>query len=240
MDRILGGRQQIPTREALPRVVAPVPAWLERLGLWLVWPVVLINLAGTVFGFWFYRFQFTETPVWLWPLVADSPIATFVIAVAFTLWALGRPNEYVTAVAFFGNIIFGLWTAWVLVTAWEASVAQSGLGMHLFLVGSHLAMVVQALVLHRISAFRLRPIIVATAVYTVNLAVDYFLPLTGPAGSAGFFPVAPHHTRLPVPRETVLFGGATAYQIAALGAVVGLVGALVLAMSIHSHKHREP
>ena len=239
MERILGGPRQIPTRDALPRTVAPVPAWLEQLGLWLLWPVVVINLAGTAFGFWFYRFQLRETPVWLWPLVADSPVATVAIALAFTLWAVGRPNEYVTTVAFFGNFVYGLWTAWILVAAWDASVAQSGLAMHLFLVISHLGMVLQALVLHRISAFRLRPIVTATVVYTVNVAVDYFLPIVGPDAQAAFFPVAPHHTRLPVARDTVLFGGATAFQVAALGAVVGLVGAIVLAMSIHSHKRQE-
>lgn len=239
MERILGGQQQIPQRETLPRTVAPVPAWLERLGLWLVWPVVAANLAGTAFGFWFYRFQLEETPVWLWPLIADSPLATLAVAVAFGLWALGRPSPYITAIAFFGNFIYGLWTAWILTVSWEASVAQSGLPMHLFLVSSHLAMVVQALVLHRISEFRLRPIAVATVLYTVNVVVDYFLPIVGTEAQSSFFPVTPHHTRLPVPRDTVLFGGATAYQLAALGAVVGLVVALLIAASIHSHKHRE-
>lgn len=239
MKRILGGRRGIPPRDSLPRTVAPVPAWLERIGLWLVWPIVAVNLLGTAFGFWYYRIQLRETPVWLWPLVADSPIATFMIALAFGLWAIGRSQPYVTAVAFFGNIIYGLWTAWVLVISWEASIAQSGMWMHLFLVSSHLGMVVQALVLHRISAFRLRPIVVATVFYTVNVAVDYFVPITGQTAPGSFFPVVPHHTRIPLPRDAVVFGGATAYQLAAFGAVCGLIIAIVLAMSIHSHTHRE-
>jgi len=217
--------------KAPPRWTAPVPRAVETVGLRFVWAVVAINLAGTAFGFWFYRHQFAETPAVMLPFVPDSPVATLLVALALALWALGRPSEYVTVLAFFGNLILGLWTPWVLVMFSDASVAQSGLTMHAFMIVSHLGMVVQALVLHRIAAFRLRAIAVATVWYTLNLTVDYFYPVVA-ANESAFLPAAPHHTLLPVTRESVVAGTATAFQIAALGAVLTTVLAVFLAASI--------
>ncbi len=229
MDGIVGSSRQMPTREELPRWAAPVPAAVERIGYRFVWVVVAINLLGTAFGVWYYRYQLAATPAVMWPLVPDSPTATFLIAAAFAAWAVGRHSEYLTVLAFFGNLIFGVWTPWVLLVGWEASVAQAGLPLHLFLFVSHLGMVVQAMVLHRIAAFRLRAIVVATALYGGNLLVDYFLPVVGPTDPSGLFPIRPHYTWLPVAGDTVVAGGATVYQLAAAGAVAALLGALVLA-----------
>ena len=222
-----------------PRWATPIPRAVETVGLRFVRVVVAINLAGTAFGFWFYRHQFAETPAVMLPFVPDSPAATLFVALALALWALGRPSEYVTVLAFFGNLILGLWTPLVLVVFSDASVAQSGPAMHTFMIVSHLGMVVQALVLHRIAAFRLRAIAVATAWYTLNLTVDYFYPVVGAgSGDPGFLPATPHHTLLPVTRESVVAGTATAFQIAALGAVLATVLAVFLATSIRIGKLR--
>ncbi len=229
MDEVVGSNRRLPTREDLPRWATPVPATIERMGYRFVWVVVAINLLGTAFGFWYYRYQLAATPTVMWPLIPDSPTATLLIAAAFAAWASGHRSEYLAVLAFFGNFIFGVWTPWVLLVGWNASVAQAGLPLHAFLFISHLGMVVQAMVLHRITAFRLRAIAVATAVYSGNLLVDYFLPIVGQADPSGLFPIRPHYTWLPIAGDTVVSGGATAYQLAAAGAVSALVGALVLA-----------
>ncbi len=236
MDGVLGSDRDLPERPTLPRWLAPLPRAVENLGFRLLWAVVLINLLGTAFGVWFYRYQFTDTPSVMWLFVPDSPMATLFIAIAFAAWALGRHNEYLTVLAFFGNVIFGLWTPWVLLVGWEQSIAQSGLPLHLFLIGSHLAMVVQALVLYRIAAFRQRAIGVALGWYTLNLTVDYFWPLLGRTHDGVLFPVTPHHTRIPVAYDTVFPGGTTGFQLAALGAVLALLIAVVFALNLRLAK----
>jgi len=229
MNEVVGSKRRLPPREDLPRWATPVPAAIERVGYRFVWAVVAINLLGTAFGFWYYRYQLAATPTVMWPLIPDSPTATLLIAAAFAAWASGHRSEYLSVLAFFGNFIFGVWTPWVLLVGWDASIAQAGLPLHAFLFISHLGMVVQAMVLHRIATFRLRAIVVATAVYSSNLLVDYFLPIVGPTDPSGLFPIRPHYTWLPVAGDTVVIGGATAYQLAAAGAVGALVGALALA-----------
>ena len=219
LRRLLSG-DGLPESEGLPWWVAPLPTWLENVGLRLAWVVVVINLLGTVFGFWYYGFhplplsdplvtwQFATEPVVMWPFVPDSPMATLFIALAFASWRLGRPNEYLAALAFFGCWKLGLWTPYVLTVFADAFLSTTWGPLYAFLFVSHLAMVVEAFVLHRVFDFPTRAVAVALAWYGFNDIVDYFVPIVGD----------PHHTALPLP-DTAVVGGTTVLQLAAAGAV---------------------
>lgn len=221
---------ELPPRDPLPRWLAPVPKAVEDLGLRLVWLVVAINIVGTAFGFWFYAVetgQLPETPQLLWPWVPDSPLATLFAAGAFAAWAIGRPQEWLTALAFFGNIILGLWTPAVLVFFYGEYGHSFVMWNTLF--WTHLAMVVQAFVLHRIASFTIKGVAVAFVWYTLDLIVDYHVPVRGDT---------PHHTLIPVPRNEPMWGGATALDaIAATAAVLTLL-ATFLALATRVAKLR--
>ncbi|RLM88863.1 DUF1405 domain-containing protein [Halobellus sp. Atlit-38R] len=211
----------LPVPDGLPWWLAPLPTWLENVGLQFAWLVVAINLLGTAFGFWYYGFhplplsdplitwQFAAEPVVMWPFVPDSPLATLFIALAFASWKLGRTNEYLVALAFFGCWKLGLWTPYVLSVFADAFLDITWFPLYVFLFVSHLAMVVEAFVLHRISDFPVRAVAVALVWYGFNDVVDYFVPIVGD----------PHHTSIPL-ADTAVVGGTTALQLAAAGAVV--------------------
>jgi uncharacterized membrane protein YpjA len=227
----------LPAPDGLPRWLAPLPRWLENVGLRLAWVVVAVNLLGTAFGFWYYGFhplplsdplvtwQFAAEPVVMWPFVPDSPVATLFIAAAFAAWKLGRPNEYLSALAFFGCWKLGLWTPFVLAAFSDAFLRTTWLPMYLFLFFSHLAMVVEAFVLHRFADFPVRAVAVAVVWYGFNDVVDYFVPVVGD----------PHHTSLPLPDAAVV-GGSTVLQIAAAGAVALTLAATFFALSTRVKK----
>ncbi|MCU4926353.1 DUF1405 domain-containing protein [Halobacteria archaeon AArc-dxtr1] len=221
-------RDGLPEREPLPTYLAPVPQRIEDLGLRLAWLVVAINLVGAAFGFWWYGAQlgqFADSPMMMWPWVPDSPMATLLAALAIAAWKLGREQAWLTALAFFGNIILGLWTPYTLLAFADA---YSGLhpAMYQFLFWSHLAMVVQALVLYRISDFPVWGVAVALAWYTSNLIVDYFIPVAGDL----------HHTVIPVDRDEPMFLGADALGVVAAGEVTFTLLALFLALAIRVKK----
>jgi uncharacterized membrane protein YpjA len=226
----LVGSDGLPQRESLPRWVAPLPAWLENLGLSLAPLVVVTNLVGTAFGFWYYRFQFAVEPVAVWPLVPDSPTATLFAALAFAAWYVGRPNEYLSALAFFGCWKLGLWTPFVLTVFADGFLATTALPMYAFLFGSHLAMVVQGFVIHRFADFPLRAVGVAAGWYGLNDLVDYAVPILG----------TPHHSLLPGQRATA--AGFThpspTHEIAAAGAVALTLTATALALGTRAAKAR--
>ncbi|MFB6281617.1 MAG: DUF1405 domain-containing protein [Haloferacaceae archaeon] len=227
----LVGSDDLPPREALPWPVAPLPGWVENLGLNLAPLVVATNLAGTAFGFWYYRFQFAGEPPVAWPLVPDSPTATLFAALAFAGWWVGRPNEYLSVLAFFGCWKLGLWTPFVLAAFAGGFLETTPLPMYAFLFGSHLAMVVEGFVIHRFARFRLRAIALAAGWYGLNDLVDYAVPLVG----------TPHHTLLPG-QLAARGGGFThpspTHEIAAAGAVVLTVTATLLALGTRAAKRR--
>ena len=217
----------LPNRDNLPFPLAPLPARLEDFALRYAWIIAAINLVGTAFGFWYYRYQFSIEPVAMWPLVPDSPVATLFIALALLAWRFDRSNESLNALAFFGCIKLGLWTPYVLL-AFKAEFSYLHWAMYNFLFWSHLAMVVQAFLLHRITDFPVRAVAVAVVWYGLNDLVDYFVPIVG----------TPHHTL--VPAEPVVDGVvqhvAPAHELAAAGAVTLTLAATFLALATRVSK----
>jgi len=229
----------VPDREGLPRYVAPLPGWLEDVALRLAWPIVAVNLLGTLFGFWYYagrpleaapplvEGQLGAAPLAAWPLIPDSPAATLFIALSLAAWRLDYDAEWLHALAFFGCIKLGLWTPYV-------QLALNGPGgiaawLYWFLILSHLAMMVEAFVIHRYARFSVGAVAVATVWYTFNDVVDYFWAVLD----------GPHHTILRA--ETV--GGAVdhglaAHDLAAACAVVLTVSAVFLALATRVAKGR--
>jgi uncharacterized membrane protein YpjA len=212
----------LPDRDSLPRYLAPLPRSVEELALRHAWVVVAVNLLGTAFGFWYYRFQFAATPVVVWPLVPDSPLATLFIALSLASWKLGHGREWLNALAFFGCIKLGLWTPFTLL-AFESAFSSLWWGMYNFLFWSHLAMVAQAFIVHRYSDFPVWAVGIAAAWYTFNDVVDYFVPIVG----------EPTHTFVPAEiTATGISHTVPAHDVAAAGAVVLTVFITFLALTI--------
>lgn len=218
----------LPPRVDLPRFVAPLPTALEDLALKYAWLLVAINLAGTVFGIWFYAVEFAQLgdePLLMWLWVMDSPLATFWFALSLGLWKLGRPQAWLDALAFVGCIVLGLWTPWVLLTFYPHYDFFHPLMYH-WLLWSHLAVAAQAFIIHRYSNFTVQAILVAVAWYSIDLVLDFHIPILGEY----------HHSDLPIPRDTEMFANADALGIAGGGAVVVTVVAIVLALLTRVYK----
>jgi uncharacterized membrane protein YpjA len=222
------GDDGLPARDPLPRWLAPLPKPLENFGLHLAAVVAAVNLVGTAFGFWYYRFQFAAEPLVAWPVVPDSPVATLFIALSLLFWRFGRSNEYLNALAFFGCWKLGLWTPFVLAVFSEGFLATTPLPLYTFLFTSHLAMVVEAFLIHRYSDLPVGAVAVAVAWYGLNDVVDYFVPVVGGA----------HHTLLP--GQQLVDGTFThvspTHEYAAAGAVVLTLTATFLALSTRVKK----
>jgi uncharacterized membrane protein YpjA len=226
----------LPDSEGLPWYVAPLPTWLENVALRLAWPVAIANLLGTLFGFWYYagrplefavRGQLGAAPLAAYPLIPDSPVATMFIGLSLVAWRLDWQAEWLHALAFFGCIKLGLWTPYV-------QLALNGSGgiaawLYWFLIVSHLAMAVEAFIIHRYASFSVGAVAVATVWYGFNDVVDYFWPLLE----------GPHHTTL---RAEYVDGSIThavpAHDLAAGWAVALTVFAVFLALATRIQKDR--
>jgi len=144
--------------------------------------LIAVNLAGTAFGFYYYLPQFGAVQPFLWPLVADSPVATLVFALCLVARETDRGLTWLEAFAFLSNVKYGLWTAAVLLLLHDGFLASVSSGMYVFLLLSHLGMAAQALALTD-TGFDTEPIFGATGFYAVNDLVDYTDVLVPPIHS---------------------------------------------------------
>ena len=215
----------LPARDDLPRYLAPLPKALEDLGLRLAWLIVLVNLVGTAFGFWYYRFQFEATNPLAWPLVPDSPVATLFIGLSLAAWKLDYDLPWLHALAFFGCIKLGAWTPYVQL--FINGQGDTALWLYQFLIWSHAAMVLEAFLIHRYAEFPVWAVGLAAGWYALNDVVDYFVPFLGRV----------HHTTLPAE-----FTGAgyshtlAAHDLAAAAAVLLTLAATFLALATRVKK----
>lgn len=144
------------------------------------WLLVLGNLAGSLYGFWWYAEQLAVTPVAVWPWTADSPLSTFFLTGVLLAWWRGRRVPLLEGLAWLGLLKYGFWTVFVLGLWW----ARGGTfwWVDAMLVATHAFMVLQGMVFAR--AHRLGPgaLGFALAWYVLNDALDY---------AAGFHPRIP-------------------------------------------------
>ena len=225
-----GTPEAVVARHALPWYLRVIPASVERWALSHLRWIVLINLLGTAFGFWYYgarlwppgvTWQLGREPVVMWPFVPDSPLATLFFALALLGISRGRPHPTLVALGFIGSLKLGLWTPYVLLVFGDAFRTTTATGMYLFLLVSHLGMALQALLLVRIVPFGVRAVGIAVGWYLLNDIVDYFIPIVG----------SPHHTALPLADAAPAYGS-TVLQVAAAGAVSITLLATVLALLV--------
>lgn len=135
-------------------------------------PLALINLAGAVYGFYWYRDQLLSTPPWAWPLVADSPLA--VLAFGFYLLSLhrgGRRFPLLEAYALLTTLKYGLWTDLVIGQSWLAGGQVIFEDVHL--LASHFGMALEAFLFLRYFAPPLPYGLLVSAWLVLNDYVDY-------------------------------------------------------------------
>jgi uncharacterized membrane protein YpjA len=141
--------------------------------LW--WALLIINLFGSLYGFYWYWPQLRLAPMWQWLIIPDSPGSTFLLFIWLALLLAGkdwrRPGmQWLGAIAFISNMKYGLWTATVLPAAgikfgWEFDF------IHLSL--SHASMWLQAMIFARYYKPALAPAVGALLWMWFQDLIDY-------------------------------------------------------------------
>lgn len=109
--------------------------------------LVLVNLLGTVYGFYWYKDQITSTPVKYLLFVPDSPFSSMLFTFMLLLILLKKRNSLLEMFACAGVIKYGIWAA---VINFHLLVAGLGFGFENFmLTTSHLGMAIEGFVFFR-------------------------------------------------------------------------------------------
>ena len=137
--------------------------------------ILLVNLGGIAYGFYYYLDQFAVTPIHLWIFVPDSPLAVLWAQAALVAYHFGKRWAWLDALAFVANVQVGLWTAYVLVQ-YDAWFETWTFNLNFWLLWLHLGMVALAGVfvhdLRRDARFA-RGVALVAAWVLANDVVDY-------------------------------------------------------------------
>lgn len=143
----------------------------------VLWIVGLINLAGTLYGYYWYEPQLATSKWYFYPFIPDSPTASVFFTIIVFLWIFGRRSRLFEALAFVTLIKYGVWA--VVMNALmlnELGTSNAYLTtMALMLMVSHGAMAFQALLFSPLMTFRIKELVLVAIWVVHNDVVDYVL-----------------------------------------------------------------
>ncbi|MFZ5753112.1 MAG: DUF1405 domain-containing protein [Bacillota bacterium] len=83
--------------------------------------LIVINLLGSVYGYYWYREQLANTPFIYWIFTPDSPLSTTLLALTLLLFIYGKRVPYLSYLACTTTIKYGLWAVFVNSHYWYIS-----------------------------------------------------------------------------------------------------------------------
>lgn len=139
----------------------------RRFLLLLFW----INVVGTIYGYYWYLPQLTETPVRFLLFVPDSPTACLFFVFVLFAFLQGKNWPLMEALATVTLVKYGIWAVIMnlLVLIVTGDLHWTGY----MLMGSHLAMAIQGVLYGPFYRFKLWHLSVAAVVAVHNEIIDY-------------------------------------------------------------------
>ncbi|MGB3261932.1 DUF1405 domain-containing protein [Paenisporosarcina sp.] len=136
-----------------------------------MWLLLVVNILGTAYGYYWYKWQLEITkPIFL-IFVPDSPTASLFFSIALFGWLINRHFKLIEALALITLVKYGLWA--VFMNIWT-QFEGSPIGIvGWMLIASHFAMAVQAVLYIPFYKFKWIHMLIA-AIWTLhNDVIDY-------------------------------------------------------------------
>jgi uncharacterized membrane protein YpjA len=133
--------------------------------------LLLINIAGTIYGYIWYGWQLKETPAIFLIFVPDSPTASLFFVFVIAAFLLKKNWPLMEALAIVTLFKYGIWAVVMNLLVFFVQGELDWIGV--MLIFSHFAMAVQAILYSPFYRFKWWHLIV-TAIWTLhNDVIDY-------------------------------------------------------------------
>ena len=136
-----------------------------------LWLLLLVNIAGTAYGYVWYGWQLKETPAKFLAFVPDSPTASLFFVFVIAAFLLRRNWPLMEALALVTLFKYGIWAVVMNLLVYVVTGNLGWIGWMLVL--SHFAMAVQGLLyapFYKLKSWHL----VVAAIWTLhNDVIDY-------------------------------------------------------------------
>ncbi|MFF2752699.1 DUF1405 domain-containing protein [Psychrobacillus sp. NPDC058041] len=136
-----------------------------------MWLLFIVNLLGTIYGFYWYGSQLAITEPKFYIFVPDSPTASLFFTIALLGWLFKKNWKLVEVLALITLVKYGLWA--VVMNIWTYIETGSIGWMGWMLVISHFAMALQAILYIPFYRFKWIHILIASIWTVHNDIIDY-------------------------------------------------------------------
>jgi uncharacterized membrane protein YpjA len=137
----------------------------------ILWILFIVNLLGTIYGYYWYRFQIVDTVYWLRIFVPDSPTASLFLCIVLLGYLLNKQNGLIEALAFVSLIKYGIWA---VVMNCLVLFIQKELNLTAYLlIFSHAAMALEAILFAPFFKVKAWQLIFASIVILQDVIFDY-------------------------------------------------------------------
>ncbi|KAB8138508.1 DUF1405 domain-containing protein [Gracilibacillus oryzae] len=133
--------------------------------------VFLINLIGTIYGYYWYIDQLKDTPLIFAAFVPDSPTASLFFTIFLFYYLKGKSVPVIEALAFVSLLKYGIWAVVMNVLTLTVNGTLSWEGY--MLMASHGAMALQALLYAPLYKIKLQHLAIAGVFLLHNEIIDY-------------------------------------------------------------------
>ncbi len=149
--------------------------WIKPWSSKFTVPLIIINVLGSIYGYYWYHMQLAATPAVYRIFVPDSPFATTLFALALFLYFLGWRSSLFGVVAMTASIKYGIWAVLLISHLWLHGGAVRPTEVILFV--SHLGMVAQGLIFLRNINWGGFTVLTAFGWMLLNDFMDYIIGL---------------------------------------------------------------
>lgn len=131
----------------------------------------IVNLLGTIYGYYWYRFQLADTePIFL-VFVPDSPTASLFFTIVLFGYLINRQWPLIEALAMITLFKYGIWAVVMNLLTWGVTGEMSAVAWMLVL--SHAAMALQGLLYAPFYRMKVWHIVLAAGWTFHNDVIDY-------------------------------------------------------------------
>ena len=152
--------------------------------------LVGFNAIGTIWGFFWYKDQLSQTPWYFWPLTPDCPLTS--LCFLLFLWWVREGKRWragwkavVSWIAVLGSLKYGIWTV-LVIGQYALSPGSRPDGQDWMLMASHIGLFAEGVLFRRQLAMMPAMYGAAMVWFLMNDYADWFLLV---------------HPRLPLPDE---------------------------------------
>lgn len=133
--------------------------------------LLLVNVAGTIYGFYWYGWQLAETPTIFLPFVPDSPTASLFFVFVLLAFLFKKNWPLLEALAVVTLFKYGIWAVVMNILVYFVQGQLDFVGF--MLIFSHFAMAVEGLLYAPFYRFKWQHLVLA-AIWTLhNDVIDY-------------------------------------------------------------------